>query len=148
MRRLLLGLVAVSLTMSLQSCFMARSGINEPLMAAAVKKLQPGKSTAKDVVDLLGAPTEVIQLGKRSAYRYDHTNTKRAGLTLLVVSFFNEDSREDRVWLFFDENEQLTHMGSTFSSHRPQYAMPWEDVHEEDENRSADADRKDLNGAK
>jgi hypothetical protein len=43
--------------------------------------------------------------------------------------------------VFFDENDVLTHYGSTYGTHRTQYAMPWEDVHEAVDNDSRDQDR-------
>jgi hypothetical protein len=82
------------------------------------------------VVDRLGAPTDIVQLGRRSAYRYDFTNRKRAGLFLILLNFFNEDTRSDRLWLFFDEKQVLSHYGATFSGNKSRYAMPWNDVHE------------------
>ena len=60
------------------------------------------------------------------------------------MALFNEDARQDRVWLFFDENHVLSHVGSTFAGHRPQYSMPWEDIHEEPDSKSRDAERKGL----
>jgi hypothetical protein len=93
------------------------------------------------VVEKLGAPTDVVQLGKRSAYRFDATRQKSTVLFLLLINFANQDARSDRVWVFFDEHDVLTHCGATFGTHRTQYAMPWEDVHEASDGASRDADR-------
>ena len=108
---------------------MARSNVNEPLEPGDLAKLQLGMN-ARDVVELLGAPVDVVQLGRRSAYRYDFTSTKRAGLFLLVLLFYNEDTRSDRLWVFFDESETLTHVGTTLQGDDNEYAMPWEDLHD------------------
>ncbi len=131
---------------TLSGCFVSRQSTNEPLSMRAVSGLQPGTTTAQEVVQRLGAPNDVIQLGKRSAYRYDHTIQKSAGLWLLLIGFFNEDARQDRIWVFFDERNLLTHVGSTFSSHRPQYSMPWEDIHERSDNEPRDEDRREEEG--
>jgi hypothetical protein len=122
-------------------CAFARQDTNDPLDAVAVRALAPGTTTARQVVERLGAPTDVVQLGKRTAYRYDATSAKSTVLFLLVVNFANQDTRSDRVWLFFDEHDVLTHYGASFATHRPQYAMPWEDVHEAADNDSRDASR-------
>ena len=45
-----------------------------------------------------------------------------------------------------DENDVLSHYGATYGTHRIQYAMPWEDVHETSDNDSADAGRPGLGG--
>jgi hypothetical protein len=76
----------------------------------------------------MGAPNEVVQLGRRSAWRYDHSNGKVAGLTLFVVTFVNRDTRTDRVWFFFDEQDRLSHMGSSFEAADADWAMPWQDL--------------------
>jgi outer membrane protein assembly factor BamE (lipoprotein component of BamABCDE complex) len=108
-------------------CLLDRSTTNERPDPAAVRQLTPGTTTASDVVRLLGAPSEVVQLGKRSAYRYEHTLVKRTGLWLVVFGSLNTDSHSDRVWVFFDENGLLTHVASTFASDRAEFGMAWTD---------------------
>ena len=125
----------------LPACALARQDTNEPLDATLIRSLQPGKTTARDVVERLGAPTEVVQLGRRTAYRYDASATKSTVLFLLLINFGNQDTRTDRLWVFFDENNVLTHHGAWYGTHRPQYAMPWEDVHEPEDIAEADAER-------
>jgi hypothetical protein len=129
------------LLLLLPACAFARQDTNEPLDAPTVRAFVPGKTTAREVVEKLGAPTDVVQLGKRSAYRFDATRQKSTVLFLLLINFANQDARSDRVWVFFDEHDVLTHCGATFGTHRTQYAMPWEDVHEASDSASRDADR-------
>ncbi|MCR9243419.1 MAG: hypothetical protein NXI31_00200 [bacterium] len=136
----LFGVLGAALA-SFSGCAIARQDNNEPVDAQLVQQLRPGVTTARDVVELLGAPTEVVQLGRRSAYRYDASTEKSAVLILLVVNVGNQDRREDRLWTFFDENDVLTHYGATYGVHRTQYALPWEDVHEASDNDSRDAGR-------
>ena len=114
----------------LSGCLISRNTVNKPLNQADIAQLQPGTSTAGQVVELLGAPTEVVQLGRRSAYRFDATTTKQAGLFLLIVGFLNTDTRSDRLWAFFDTEGVLTHFGATLTADEPEYALPWEDVHD------------------
>ena len=135
-RLLLLASIA-----TLASCGIARQDLNDPLDATLVNQLVPGTTTARQVVELLGGPNEVVQLGKRTAYRYDASATKSAVLFLFLVNFANQDTREDRLWVFFNENDVLSHFGATYGTHRTQYSMPWEDVHEASDNESRDADR-------
>lgn len=137
-------LVSLLLPIALGACAIARQDTNEPLDPAVVRSFEPGRTTAREVVEKLGAPTEVVQLGKRTAYRYDATTAKTAVLFLLVVNFANQDSRTDRVWLFFDEHNVLSHYGTWWGIHRTQYAMPWEDVHEPGDNEARDRKRAGL----
>ena len=120
-------MVALALAASLPGCFISRDSLNRPLRDEVAAELVPGQTTAKDVTDKLGAPNEVVQLGQRTAYRYDFTNTKRAGFTVILVTFLNEDTRSDRIWLFFDAKDVLTHTGATFQGEDTEYAMPWDD---------------------
>ena len=78
----------------------------------------------REVVELLGAPQDVVQLAKRSAYRYDFTMEKTTGLFLLVLILRGVESRSDRVWLFFDEDDVLTHYGTTFQADEVIYEVP------------------------
>lgn len=131
----------------LPSCFLSRRTENEPLSYASTDGLQPGVTTAREVVDRLGAPVDVVQLGKRTAYQYRYTKTKSAGLLLLIVGLFNEDTRSDRLWVFFDESEKLTHFGSSLEAHHAQYAMPWNSIHDVGDARSWDRDRRNEEAA-
>lgn len=141
--RLLLPLLLL-LCCAVSGCAIARQETNEPLDAQAVAGLRPGTTTAREVVERLGAPTEVVQLGRRTAYRYDAAVTKSTGLILILFNMFGQDTRSDRLWVFFDERDVLTHYGASYATHRTQYALPWEDVHEPEDNAARDAHRPGL----
>lgn len=125
----------------LPACAFGRQDVNEPIDAMTVRAFVPGQTTAREVVERLGAPTDVVQLGKRTAYRYEGSTQKSTVLFLLLINFGNQDMRSDRVWVFFDEHDVLTHCGASFGTHRTQYALPWEDVHEGEDHASRDAGR-------
>ena len=122
-RTLVLFLVAFAFPL-LPGCVFSNRQTNHPLDPAAFARLEPGRSTAKDVLEILGAPTEVVQLGTWSAYRYDHTRTKEAGLWLVVVFLHGSDVQSDRAWLFFNANDLLMDFGTTFDADRARYAIP------------------------
>jgi len=135
------SLLVVSLCLPLGACWMGRAQTNEPLDAVKAAQLVPGTSTASDVVALLGGPNDVVQLGRRTAYQYIATTEKSAGLWLFALALTNVDARQDRVWVFFDEQDVLTHIGSTFESHRAQWALPWQDVHAAEDAEARDRAR-------
>jgi hypothetical protein len=137
----MLRLASVAFLLLVSACAFARQDTNDPLDALTIRAFVPGATTAREVTERLGAPTEVVQLGRRTAYRYDATAAKSTVLFLVLVNFAREDTRSDRLWVFFDENDVLSHYGATFGTHRTQYALPWEDVHEVSDNTSRDADR-------
>ncbi len=126
------GCILLSLVALTSGCFTARDTVNEPLDAEKIASLRPGETPAAEVVELLGAPTEVVQLARRSAYRYHYTNSKRSGLFLIVANFLNEDTRSDRLWVFFDDEQILSHFGVTLQGADSVHAMPWEPIHEEE----------------
>jgi outer membrane protein assembly factor BamE (lipoprotein component of BamABCDE complex) len=108
----------------LPGCFISRADTNRSIDAQALASLQPQGSTAADVVRALGAPTEVVQLAARTAYRYDHTVQKQAGLFLLLIGLRGIDTQADRVWVFFDEHDVLTHIGATLDASDAEYDLP------------------------
>jgi outer membrane protein assembly factor BamE (lipoprotein component of BamABCDE complex) len=120
-----LALAAAALAV-LPSCLISRDTQNEPLSVEALAGLTPGSTTAAQAVELLGAPSEIVQLGFRSAYRYEFGTAKRAALFLIVVNLSNTDARSDRLWLFFDDGDVLTHVASSFEAADARYKMPWQ----------------------
>jgi outer membrane protein assembly factor BamE (lipoprotein component of BamABCDE complex) len=107
-------------------CLVSRDTFNQPFDPAKLEQLAPGTTTAEQAAELLGAPHEVVQLGRRSAWRYDFQISKRAALVLVLVNFNNTDTRSDRVWLFFDDQDVLSHYGSSFDARNAKYSMPWQ----------------------
>jgi len=138
-------LLPTVLLVALPGCVfgVGRFNENEPLSETALAKLVPGKSTARDVVEILGAPANVRRLDHgRSAYFYSATNAKVTVLALILVGFRSDDTRQDRAWLFFDENDVLTHYGVTLAGHRAQVSLPWTDLHDPRDRAAADAERR------
>ncbi len=128
MRRFSAILLISSVPLFLAGCFLSRRTVNERLRPDTLAGFAPGRTTAKEVVERLGAPSEVVQLYKRSAYRYEAPTAKYTGLWLIVVALYNTDEHADRAWFFFDENEVLTHVGATLAAGDAEYALPWEKV--------------------
>lgn len=137
---LLLGLLACASG----GCLLGRSSTNEPLEPSLLALLEPGKSTAGDVTEVLGGPSQIVELGNRTAYLYEYRVTKAASVLLLLVNMATLDSRTDRIWVFFDEDLVLTHYGATLTGHRAQYALPWNDIHDEAGNEAMDRGRANL----
>ena len=122
------ALLALVLLLLVPGCFISRRDTNRGLDPERVRALVPGETTAAEVVAALGAPTDVVQLGHRSAYLYSHAREKQAALFLLVVGLRGVDTQFDRAWVFFDEHDVLTHVGSTFEADEAEYAIPpWVD---------------------
>ena len=129
----------------LTACFIGRSSKNEPISPTAIAQLVPGTTTALQVVESFGAPVDIVQLGRRSAYLFHHSVERNTGFLVIVVGLYNEDIRSDRLWVFFDEQGVLTHYGATLAADRARRAMPWTKIHKKDEApKPKDADKEDA----
>jgi len=116
--------LASLLLVLVSSCVASKSAVHQPLDPDRFASLQPGTTTAIDVVQILGAPTDVVQLGKRSAYRYDHLIEKQTVLFLLIINLRGVDTQADRAWVFFDENDVLTHVATTMEADTAEHQIP------------------------
>jgi hypothetical protein len=87
--------------------------------------LAPGKTTAGEVTQLFGAPTQVVKLSNGNAYMYSRSISKGTVVYLILVTFANYDRKYDQVVFFFDKNDILTHYGSTLNSAEAAYGMPF-----------------------
>ena len=120
----------LSLFLVLPGCFSTRSTVNQPLPAKVAAQIGPG-TPATEVVELLGAPTDIVQLGHRVAYLYEFEQSKMTGFLALFVGFMNSDTRSDRVWVFLGPGgAEVTHVATSFDADKAQNGMPWSDLDE------------------
>lgn len=132
----------------LTGCVAGRVSQGEPFTKKQLEKFTPGKTTAAQVTETLGPPRQVVELNPRSAYLYEFSQSKIGGLVFIVANFFNVDQRYDRIWLFFDERNVLTHYGSKLSSHRVRWTTPWSDLHDPKKSAKKDAKRAEKEAAR
>ncbi|RMH04209.1 MAG: outer membrane protein assembly factor BamE [Planctomycetota bacterium] len=108
----------------LPACALSRTTTNHALDPAAIASLEPGRTTAREVAQRLGAPDQVVELGDRSAWLYEHTQDKQEALFLLFLGLHGRDVQADRCWVFFDRNDVLTHFGSTLEAETAEFDLP------------------------
>jgi hypothetical protein len=77
----------------------SRGQLNAPFDEGALSAINKGHSTEDEVVRLLGAPNNIIELGKREAFHYYRYEMKHA--TVLVFSRVNIAT--DELYVFFNE---------------------------------------------
>jgi len=110
----------------LHSCVvLAKNKDYRPFDASGLDKLIPGKSTAAEVTEMLGAPSQIVKLSNGNAYIYKRTLSKGTGLWLLFVTFGNYDGHHDQIVIFFDRNDIMTHYGVTLDAHKAAYSLPF-----------------------
>jgi outer membrane protein assembly factor BamE (lipoprotein component of BamABCDE complex) len=127
-------------------CALGRTAENEPLDPTLIAQLEPGVSTSQDVVELLGGPVDVVQLGFNSAYLYKHTMAKTTAVILIAVNSFRQDERQDRLWVFFDEKGTLTHYGSTLEAKNTKQAWPFNRIYKKDRYEGSKPDEPAAEG--
>ena len=109
-----------------QSCVVLGKNKNYyPFDIKGIEGLRPGKSTAAEVTEALGAPSEIVKLSNGNAYIYRRSLSKGTGLWLVLVSFGNYDERHDQIVMFFDTNNVMTHYGVTLDAHKAEYGLPF-----------------------
>lgn len=155
-----LHLVLAGLLLGAPGCILGRVRDEVPIDADAVAKIVPGVTTKQQVVQLLGAPTyvndriglrvvgrpeesgegnigplvdELVRSPLDHSYTYEYTDTKSASLYLLVVSFTNQETRRDRVVVFFDDRGVVSHIGTSLNADEVEFRLPLSDDDDEDE---------------
>lgn len=147
------GLTAVVTAAALLSsgCILGRTRDEVPIDPERVARIVPGKTTKREVVELLGAPTyvndriglrlvgkpagldgdnvgplvdELVRSPLDHSYTYEYSDTKSASLYLLVISFTNQETRRDRVVVFFDDQGVVSHLGSSFNARDVEFRLP------------------------
>ena len=126
MNRFVESLFILLLVVFLQSCVMlAKNKDYYPFDTGELDKLIPGKTTAAEVTEMLGAPSNIVKLSNGNAYIYTHSLSKGTGLWLVIVTLGNYDKHSDQVVIFFDKNDVMTHYGVTLDANKAAYGLPF-----------------------
>lgn len=164
--RLFAALVALSCLLLLPGCILGRVRDGVPIDPLRVSMIEPGRTTKSDVVTLLGAPTyvndrvglrlverppgiddgqvgplidEMVRSPLDHSYTYEYSDTKSTSLFLLLVSFTNQETRRDRVVIFFDDRGVVSHLGVSLDADTVAFRLPTSDDEEPAEGEEADA---------
>ena len=85
-----------------------KRGVEVVWQPDAVNALVKGQSTRRDVLKLLGPPSQVISLDDETVLYYLFEHSRGNGLILIVYNTLKVDTQYDRAIFFFDENDILT----------------------------------------
>jgi hypothetical protein len=117
-----------------------------PLSAEKIEQITPGQSTLADTAQILGSPNEIVWSNGvttpveiregtgvvntfmaqgegvyERAYHYRYTLEKRSGFTIIVFSTLSYDTKYDDLFVFFNEQGVVTHVGASLDSSRASY---------------------------
>ena len=103
-------LVAVLCTITLQACvqYESKRGVEVNWQSSVTQQLTRGESTRKDVLALLGPPSQVISMEDEMVLYYLFERAKGSGMILILYNRLKIKTRYDRAIFFFDENDVLT----------------------------------------
>jgi outer membrane protein assembly factor BamE (lipoprotein component of BamABCDE complex) len=100
------GLCATLLTGCAQ--YENRRGVEVTWEAKVTSQLQPGQSSRKEVLALLGPPSQVISLEEETVLYYLFEKSQGNGLILILYNRMQIDTHFDRAIFFFDDQDILT----------------------------------------
>jgi hypothetical protein len=96
-----------------------------PFDENALKQVTTGKTSASEVTQLFGPPNKIVKLSNGNAYVYERSIDKGTGLWLVLLTFANFDTQYDRIVFFINNDDVVTHFGSSFNSEAASYGMPF-----------------------
>ena len=126
-----LALLLAGLLFACPGCFFSRAKRHAPIDAAMLEKIEVGVSTIDDVVELLGAPTDILFSSRDHdplrvfALEYTYEVTKSTGFSIIVLTFLNSDAKRDHVLIFFDDDGRVEAVGSSLNAERARYGLPF-----------------------
>ena len=96
-----------------------------PFDEQALTQIKPGQTTAAEVTKFFGAPSQIVKLSNGNAYVYARSLSKATGVWLIVLTLANYDTQHDRIVFFINQNDVVTHFGSSFKTGTAAYGMPF-----------------------
>jgi outer membrane protein assembly factor BamE (lipoprotein component of BamABCDE complex) len=120
MRAIILPLLVIVICASVVTgCvrFKSKRGVEVAWQGQVVEELKRGSSTRRDVLDILGPPSQVISLDEETVLYYLFEKAEGEGVILIVYNSIEIDTRYDRAIFFFDENDVLTDFSTRVHEH-------------------------------
>lgn len=125
MKSLICGILLLFMFCSGGCAVVGKNKEYQPFDTSSLDRLVVGRSTAREVAEIFGAPTQVVKMSNGNAYLYQRGLGKGTALWLLFVSFGNYDKQYDRMVFFFDNQDSLTHYGVSLHANDASYGLPF-----------------------
>lgn len=126
MRRIAIP-IALALVIALVSgcAAIGRNRDYRPMEEKNLAQVIPGKTSAAEVMALFGPPSQIVKLTNGNVYIYDSSLSKALGFWFVLVTFANYDTQHDRIVFFINNQDLVTHYGSSFKSNSAAYSLPF-----------------------
>lgn len=93
--------------------------------ASGLNNVTVNQTTANEISEMFGAPSQVVKLSNGNAYIYRRSVAKATAIWLIIVSMGRYDKQYDQMVFFFDNNDILTHYGTSFNVEKASYGLPF-----------------------
>lgn len=109
-KHLMAGIIACLFAALLAGCaqYENKRGVEVTWQDDITRHLVPGETSRKDVLKLLGPPSQVISLEEETVLYYLFERSKGNGVILILYNRMEIETHYDRAILFFDANDVLT----------------------------------------
>jgi outer membrane protein assembly factor BamE (lipoprotein component of BamABCDE complex) len=111
----------------LGGCYFGKSKDDRPWNRESVDRIQAGKTTKAEVLQILGPPKQIVRLLESEAYMYTHTVSKDTGTFLVILNFSRSDRQYDAITVIINRQDVVTAVGARFAAEEAEYGFPWED---------------------
>jgi outer membrane protein assembly factor BamE (lipoprotein component of BamABCDE complex) len=90
-------------------CFQAieEKGVVNQWRDNSLPPIEKGKTTETQILELLGPPSQVMNMGEQVIFYYMMEKTERKGGYLMIYNWANKKIRYDRAIFFFDRSRVL-----------------------------------------
>jgi hypothetical protein len=107
MRKVLMAVIFISV---LGGCVAWRSeqGVDNLWRNESFPAIQKGVTTQTEIIDLLGPPSQIINLEDQVTFYYLREEKHGKGVILILFNYTNVDIKYDRAIFFFDKKGILT----------------------------------------
>jgi len=106
----MVGIIACLFAIMLPGCaqYENKRGVEVTWQDDVTRQLVPGKTSRKEVLALMGPPSQVISLEEETVLYYLFERSKGNGVILILYNRMEINTHYDRAILFFDANDVLT----------------------------------------
>lgn len=108
-------------------CYFSKNKEGIGLDPAVVARIEVGKTTKAELLEILGPPTQIIRLLDSEAYVYRHSIQKNTGTILILLNMVRSDQQFDAVTAIISRAGTVTAVGSRFTSDKASYGFPFSD---------------------
>lgn len=106
-RSLKVAIASFALAISACANYGSVDGVSNLWREVPIDQFQTGVTTQSDVLELLGPPSQLINLQDQTVFYYLAQRTSGAGKIFIVYNQISEENEYDRAIFFFDPNGVL-----------------------------------------